>query len=173
MDKLITISFNAENILSKHRQVWKYWYHKNKSSYLIHSALAVFILLGGIHMDDSAPFPTGTLIGAVYCLFVSFTWLIFFQRKKKYFKTVKNYTNRSQQNKLDYNYTFSDFGITYEDDEKSQKVAWSLLKSVVDFNEVLLITNKDTKEVQFSISKKEIGDLEYANLYQLLKQRLA
>jgi hypothetical protein len=172
-DKLITMSFNADNFLNKHKQIWRYYYLKNRSSYFIHTALALFILLIGIKIDDSSPFPTGTLIGAVYCLYVGIIWSIFFQGKRKYFKNIKKHSGRYQQKQLKYNYIFSDFGIAYEDEEKSQKVAWPLLKSVVDFHEVLLVIAKDTNQIQFSIGKKEVSDSEYNDLHDLLKQKLS
>nr|WP_294944063.1 hypothetical protein [uncultured Mucilaginibacter sp.] len=171
-DKLIAMSFNADNFLNKHKQIWKYHYLKSRGNYFIHTALALFILLIGIKIDDSAPFPTGTLIGAVYCLYVGIIWSIFFQGKRKYFKNIKKYSGRYQQKQLKYNYIFSDFGIAYEDEEKSQKAAWALLKSVVNFHSVLLIVGKDSDQVLFSIGKNEISDSEYTYLQELLKQKL-
>jgi hypothetical protein len=165
------MSFNAEYFLNKHKQIWKYSYHRHRGTYFTHSILVLVILLTGIQLDRSAHFPTGTLIGIAYFVYVFYMWLIFFSRKKKYFQTVANYSERYQQKQLKYTYSFSDFGIGYEDNDQSYKITWSLLKPVVDFQNVLLIISKDTNHVLFSISKKEINDLEYSNLFELLKEK--
>ena len=164
--------FNEETFINKHKTIYKYYFSKVRVIYLIHTSPAVLIVIAGTRIDDDAPFPIATLIGVMYCLYVVYFWSAFFNNRRKYFTHIKRYADKYQRMDMSYSLSVSDTNIIYKDEEKSYTFIWGLFKPIVEYQGLLLLVSKETDQTLMSISKDEVGEAEYRQLFTTLKEKV-
>jgi hypothetical protein len=69
-------------------------------------------------------------------------------------------------------FTFADNEIEYRDKEKLYKLNWSLFNPYLIFKEHIILISKDTKTIMFTIGKNEVGDGNYSEICDILKEKI-
>jgi len=97
-------------------------------------------------------------------------WMGFIERRIRFYNAIKKNENNILL-QAGSRFTFSDFGIEYEDQERSYKLSWPLFYPCVIFKEHLLLIQKGAKSATFIFSKKGLEENNEEVNY-LLKEKL-
>ena len=165
--KTIDIPFDYQEYVDNQKIVWEFSnkkFVKSQSIFTIFSTVLLIFALTNIPNHFLIAFLVG------YFFYILMGWSGFYERRVKFYKAVKKQANNPLI-QAGCRFIFSDFGIEYEDKEKSYKLSWPLFRSCVMFKEHLLLIQKSTISVTFIFSKKELEE-NYREISDLLKAKL-
>jgi hypothetical protein len=167
--KVIKLQFNTKFFLNTHKAIWAFSGNKKIAPNIFYTVLAIFCLTVGFtpKKDD---FPLTTVFGGGYLFYMILIWIGFFERRIRFFKKVKKYAVRYEQERLESTYIFSDDEFQYSDKEKTFRLSWALFKPVVIFKDNILLTLIDGG-MSFALSREELGEEDYIELCFILKTK--
>jgi len=121
--------------------------------------------------DRHDAFPAGIVLGFGLLVYLFFKWSELIERRSRFFKKVKKQALHFEEMAMESTFIFSDNGFEYSDKEKSFKFIWSLFKPIVLYKDNILLFLKEG-HVTFMISKSELGDKDYAELCNMLSDKV-
>jgi hypothetical protein len=167
----IQIPFDRQDFIRTQKLVWEFMnkkYIKSNTIYTMLSIISAFVLLRP-ETEIRFPFYTAIISGCLF--YFLYSWVGFYERRVRFFKRVKNLANNSATNS-GCSFIFSDYSIEYSDAEKLYKHCWPLFSRFIIIDDTILIILKESSAVLFTLSKKELGEGNYAAVCELLKEKL-
>jgi hypothetical protein len=171
-EKIITIPFNYNEFLKSQKTIWSYSLKKVIDRYIIYSIIPIIILAIGIKTELKDPFPLATIIGCVLLIYILIKWSGLYQSRKKFFKRTEAVAKRYAKDSIERVFVFYEDKIEYQDKEKLYKLNWSLFKPYIVFKDYIFLIAKDSGTVMFTISKSEVGDENYSEMCDILKEKI-
>lgn len=166
-EKVYHIPFNRTRFIASQKKAWKFSARNTYKSYIIYTIIALVFLIVNLKTDS-----LGEMIGAGFLCYMLFAWMGLVERRFKFFKTTKNYADRFEKEAMDCTYVFNDNGIEYKDKEKMFQFSWHLFKPFEAYKGTIYIKLKDQPMAMFNLSRQELGDEEYDELYAILEEKI-
>ncbi|HEY9197561.1 MAG TPA: hypothetical protein VIM77_14900 [Mucilaginibacter sp.] len=171
--KIVHIAFNRNIYIQNQKNFWSHTAGKVIKKYTFFSLLGLACTAIGYLDGKNAVDSFVKSIGMGYLFYMLMVWMALLERRVKFFKTVNQRANQYELESLDCTFIFNDAGFEYVDKEKQFRFNWSLLKPVTAIKDNIVIAIKDPAYLAFTISRRDIGDDEYNELYQFLTQKTA
>ena len=166
-EKIFSLPFNRKQFITSQKNIWKFTSGKALKSYIIYTALGLVLLAINLKSDS-----LGQLIAAGFLFYMLLAWIGLIERWIKFFKLVKISADRFEKENMTYIYTFSDNGIRYEDQEKLYQLSWHLFKPFEAYKDNIYIKLRHQAGVTFILSKQELGDDQYHEVYTILEEKI-
>lgn len=170
-DKIINIPFNRTNFEDSQRLVWEIASKKTKSTYIGVAVISASMVCLGFELPHEA-MPAVTITGGIILALTLIFWSGFAEKKAKHYKLIHQQANQFEDEQMACTYLFSDFGIEYTDKEKAYKLSWRLFRSFCVYKQYLIIFLRDNGLAIFTIAKHELGDDDFNDVYEILKNRI-
>lgn len=172
-DKVVRIPFNRQAYLNNQQVIWELMYKEVSPSYIIYMVVTGIVLITGLIVDLKGGLPLTSIIGV--CMLISISLRFRHVRRVR-----RNIFNRAEIQADDlaagsgvYTYTFSDKGITYQDDHATITHNWDDFEPLVVYKLYhLLLYLKEKEPVQYIISQEEAGEDVYNAIYILLLEKI-
>lgn len=170
--KVIHIQFNRALFASGQKSLWKFAMQKSFKQYIYMSVVAAILTLIEFAPDNKNQFSVSKTIASGFIFYITLVWIGVIERWIKLHKRIKTISDRFEKEGMDCTYIFNDDGIFYEDKEKSMKLSWSLFKPFEAYKDNIYIKAKDTGAIVFHLSRQELGDSDYQEVYALLENKI-
>jgi len=171
--KIVHVAFNRTIYIQNQKNLWSHAASKVIKKYIFFSLLALACAAIGFADNKNTVDSFARNIGMGYLFYMLIAWIGLFERRIKFFKTVNQRANQYELESLDCTFIFNDAGFEYVDKEKQFRFNWSLLKPVTTIKDNIVITIKDPAYLAFTISRMNVGDDKYNELYVFLTQKTA
>jgi hypothetical protein len=171
-DKVVKIPFNYKTYTAKQKDIWAFLFKKVVKKYVIFSVLPILILTTGFFIYQSKAYPFVVLLGLGLLIYILIKWSYVYQHKKESFLSVEKFSEKYEKELVGYSIILSDFGFEYQDSGKSSRLKWDLFKPVEIFRNIIILTLKDGDSYYFTIAREEIGDEDFKDICNILKERL-
>lgn len=169
-EKIISLPFNRKQFITARKNIWKFTFGKTLKSNFIYTIVAIVILTININSSKASSFDQ-ILLGAML-LYTFIIWTNFIERWIKFSKLTKTCGDKFEKENMTSIYTFSDNGIRYEDHEKMIQLSWHLLKPFEAYKDNIYIKQKRQAGVTFMLSKQELGEDQYHEVYTILEEKI-
>lgn len=170
--KVIHIKFNRVLFASAQKSLWKFAMRKSFKQYIYMSVVAAILTLIEFAPDNKNQFSVSKTIASGFIFYITLVWIGVIERWIKLHKRIKTISDRFEKEGMDCTYIFNDDGIFYEDKEKSMKLSWQLFKPFEAYKDNIYIKQKETGSVVFHLSRQELGDNDYDEVYALLEKKI-
>jgi hypothetical protein len=171
-EKVVHIPFNRLFYTESQRNFWAASASKVIQKYTIYTLLGL-VCAAAVLTDKSVTDVTvanGACGGFIFYMLIA--WIGLFERRAKFLKTVTQHADRYEKEMLDGTFTFNDAGFEYKDNEKTLLFQWHLLKSVTVVKDNMMIALKDPAILTFFLSRRQFGDVEFQELFELLQNKI-
>lgn len=170
-EKIIHIPFNRTFFKADQKSMWAFSIKKAVKQY-IYTTLASVVLFALEFVAEKKPeFTFGKMLACGFIFYMGLAWAGLIEKRLKLRSLIKTQGDYFEKENMAATYTFNDYGVTYEDKEKMQRLSWHLLKPFEAYKDVIYIKLKQGGSIVFCLSRRELGDNEYDELYALLVQK--
>jgi hypothetical protein len=164
-EKTISIPFNHEDFIRNQKVKWSFQFKKALNNYITYTIIPIPIFIMGFLLQEFYI----NLVGFLFLFYIALKWIELFQKRKKYFKNIRNLAKRYEQESMDCTFTISQNGIQYLDKEKLYKMNWSLFNPYLIFKDTIILTAKDSETIMFTISRNDVGIENYQEICAILE----
>lgn len=172
-EKTISISFDYINFIRSRSIIWSFSIKKAIKYYILNSLIPVIILSLEFGSKEKDPLPpVGIIVGFGLLIYALLKWSELYSKRKKFFDQTYLFGVRYKEESMDCKYILSDEFITYEDKEKLYRFNWSIFNPYIVFRDTILLSAKDIEGVMFSLSKKELGEVDYQEVCSILYDKI-
>jgi len=168
-EKIINLPFNRKQFITNQKNIWKFTSGKALKPNLIYTAVAIVIFT--INSNSKASSFDQILLGAIL-FYTIIRWIDFIERWVRFFRLIKIYADRFEKEKMTSIYTFNDNGLKYEDHEKMFQLSWHLFKPFEAYKDNIYIKQRHQAGVTFILSRQELGDDQYNEVYSILEEKI-
>jgi hypothetical protein len=166
-EKIIQLPFNRTRFIASQKNSWRFSTNRIYKSYIIYTVLAILFFAVNLKTDSF-----GQIIGIGFSFYMLLAWIGLIERRFKFFKNTKIHADRFEKDVMDCTYIFNDSGIEYKDKEKMFRLSWHLFKPFESFKDHIYIKLKGQNMVMFNLSRQELGDDGYSELYVILEEKI-
>ena len=171
-DLIIKIPFNSQRFMENQKIIWNYSNRKFIKTSAIYTLIAILVLTMGLNTEHGNSFPFSTALGLGYLFYIIMSFIGYIERRIRFFKKTDRFIKANQDAPMDCHFIFNDYGIEYQDKEKTYKLSWHLFKpSLLHKGNILLIL-KDQVGVSFLLNKDELATDQYFEVRNLLNDKL-
>ncbi len=171
-EKIVKIPFNKEFYIKSQRVVWAYGYKKSQSYNIFNTVMVIILLFEGFMFGDRKGFSFILTLGTGSAIYMFLTWFNIFFRRRRVFKVIDKSALAYERAQLDCTFTFSDDKLLYFDYEKLYQLKWNVFNKVIVFKDYVLLTQKYTNGIAFVFSRIQLGDEEYKEVYDFLREKI-
>lgn len=172
-EKVIKIPFNTEFYIKSQRAVWAYNYKKTERINIFNTIIAIILLIEGVEFDGVKAFSFTLTMGIALSVYMFILWLNILLHRRRLFKIIDESACVYENEQLDCTFTFSDSGLIYQDNDKLFQLKWHTFKGIVIFKDNILLAQKYNNNIAFILSRLELGDLEYQEVYNVLSEKIS
>ncbi|MES2279547.1 MAG: hypothetical protein V4592_26170 [Bacteroidota bacterium] len=171
-EKVVTVPFNRQAYLNNQQVIWDLMYKEVSPSYYIYIVVTVIVLGVGISIDIKGGLPLTTVVGV--CMLISI--LLRFRHvrtvRRNFFGRAEMMADKYENELGDYTYTFTDQGLTYQDNQSKVEQDWELFEALsIHKHDNLLLYLKEKEPVHYVISREEVGEAIYNEIYGILMNK--
>jgi hypothetical protein len=170
--KVIQLQFNRVLFTNRQKNLWKFAMRNSLKQYLYMSIATVICTLVVFSTENKNEFSFGKMLSSGFIIYMTLVWVSLIERWIKHYKKIKIISDRFEKEGMDFSYIFNDYGIVYEDKEKFMKLSWQLFKPFEAYKDNIYIKAKDTGAIVFHLSRQELGDSDYQEVYALLENKI-
>ncbi|WP_184548602.1 hypothetical protein [Mucilaginibacter sp. FT3.2] len=171
-EKVIHTTFNRKFFTSSQKNIWAFALRNVIRQDIYFTIAAVILLTIEFATEKSNEFSFGKTIAIGFIFYTAIAWIGIIERRIKLISSIKTQGDRFEKEGLESTYTFNDAGVTYEDKEKMLKLSWHLLKPFEAYKDVIYIKLKGSDSIAISLSRQELGDHDYTELYAILEEKI-
>jgi len=168
-EKTVTFAFSSQNYIDSHTVLWSTYFARISKIYAVWSLLPFIIIMVYAFSKDN---PLALVFAIGLTIYAVLKWVNLFRSKRRYMDNVLANADRIEQNNKQITYSFTDEWLEYRDSEKKLAYSWSTYTSFEETDSCLLIKLMGEDDPQFIIARSDIGDEDYDEIAELLKQKL-
>jgi hypothetical protein len=171
-EKVVKIQFDYDSYVKSMTVAWDYSIKNIVRNYLIHSGVAISLMvLGGI-IESRDLRPLLIIFGFCYFVYMIINWANFYKSKREYFRKILNIAHQYEAKKAQCIYSFNENTLEYKDEKQSSSLNWEFFESYMIFKDTIMIFLKADGNLYTSINNAMIDVDDFNDIKSFLKDKL-